>query len=98
MEEVIGSIPTRPARDPLAFQSPIRLPSAEPVAFHDLAVGLTCFDRVFLPLEAVATFHDRASSEVFWPLMQSGAIKFVDAVHLPFYLLEPESMYAPEQK
>jgi len=68
------------------------LPSNEPVAFHDLAVGLTCFDRVFLPLEAVTAFHDRASSEVFWALMQGGAIKFVDIVHLPFYLSKPESI------
>ena len=68
------------------------LPSTEPVGFHDLAVGLTCFDRVFLPLEAVTAFHDRASGEVFWALMQSGAIKFVDIVHHPFYLSRPESV------
>lgn len=68
------------------------LPSSESVAFHDLAVGLTCFDRVFLPLEAVTLFHERASSEVFWALMQSGAIKFVDVVHIPFYLSKPESI------
>jgi SIR2-like domain len=68
------------------------LPSTEPVGFHDLAVGLVCFDRVFLPLEAVTAFHDRASSEVFWDLMQSGAIKFVDVVHLPFYISKPESI------
>lgn len=68
------------------------LPSTEAVAFHDLAVGLACFDRVFLPLEAVTAFHDRASSEVFWALMQGGAIKFVDVVHLPFYLSTPESI------
>jgi hypothetical protein len=68
------------------------LPSTEPVGFHDLAVGLTCFDRVFLPLEAATVFHDRASSEVFWALLQSGAIKFVDVVHFPFYLSEPESI------
>lgn len=68
------------------------LPTTEPVAFHDLAVGLTCFDRVFLPLEAVGVFHDRASSEVFWALIQSGAVKFVDAVHLPFYISKPESI------
>lgn len=68
------------------------LPSTEPVGFHDLAVGLTCFDRVFLPLEAVTAFHDRASSEVFWALLQSGTIKFVDVVHLPFYLSKPENI------
>jgi hypothetical protein len=68
------------------------LPSTETVAFHDLAVGLTCFDRVFLSLEAVAAFHERASSEVFWALVQSDAIRFVDAVHLPFYISKPESV------
>lgn len=68
------------------------LPSTEPVAFHDLAVGLTCFDRVFLPLEAITALHDRATFEVFWALMQSGAIKFVDAVHVPFFLSKPESI------
>lgn len=68
------------------------LPSTEPVGFHDLAVGLICFDRVFLPLEAVTAFHDRASSEVFWALMRSDAIKFVDIVHLPFYVSKPESI------
>jgi len=68
------------------------LPSTEPVGFHDLAVGLTCFDRVFLPLEAVGAFHSRASSDVFWALMKSGAIKFVDLVHVPFYVSKPESI------
>jgi hypothetical protein len=29
---------------------------------------------------------------VFWALLQSGAITFVDVVHLPFYLSEPESI------
>jgi SIR2-like domain len=68
------------------------LANTESVAFHDLAVGLTCFDRVFLPLEAVGVFHDRATSEVFWALIQSGAIKLVDAVHIPFYISKPESI------
>jgi len=68
------------------------LASTEPVAFHDLAVGLTCFDRVFLPLEAVGVFHERATSEVFWTLIQSGAIKLVDVVHVPFYISKPESI------
>ncbi len=68
------------------------LTSTEPVAFHDLAVGLTCFDRAFLPLEAVGVFHERATSEVFWALIQSGAIKLVDVVHLPLYISKPESI------
>ncbi|WP_263366474.1 SIR2 family NAD-dependent protein deacylase [Edaphobacter bradus] len=68
------------------------LRSSETVAFHDLAVGLTCFDRVFLPLESLALLHDRATSEVFWALMASGAIKFVDLICQPFFLSTPESL------
>jgi len=61
------------------------LPDNETVAFHDLAVGLTCFDRVFLPLDALNILHDRATPEVFWALIDSGAIRFVDVVHQPLY-------------
>jgi SIR2-like domain len=68
------------------------LPSSETVAFHDLAVGLTCFDRVFLPLNSLGLLHDRATFEVFWALMDSGAIKFVDVIHDPFFVSAPESL------
>lgn len=69
------------------------LPSSETVAFHDLAVGLTCFDRVYLPLTSVGLLHERATSEVFWALMDSGAIRFVDVVHDPFFVSAPESLF-----
>jgi hypothetical protein len=69
------------------------LPDNVTVAFHDLAVGLTCFDRVFLPLNALYLLHDRATSEVFWALMDSGAIRFVDVVHQPLYVSVPESLF-----
>lgn len=68
------------------------LPSSETVAFHDLAVGLTCFDRVFLPLSSLGVFHLKATSEVFWALMNSGAIRFVDIIHEPLYVSSPESL------
>ncbi len=68
------------------------LPSSATVAFHDLAVGLTCFDRVYLPLESLKILHDRATSEVFWALMNSGAIKFVDVIHSPFIVSKPEEL------
>ena len=69
------------------------LPSSETVAFHDLAVGLTCFDLVFLPLESLCLLHDRATPEVFWALIDSGSIKFVDIVAQPFFLSTSESLF-----
>jgi hypothetical protein len=68
------------------------LPSSETVAFHDLAVGLVCFDRVYLPLESLGLLHERATHDVFWTLIDSGAIKFVDVVHNPLFVSDSESM------
>jgi len=68
------------------------LPSSNTVAFHDLAVGLTCFDHVFLPLHTLGVLHERATSEVFWELIRSEAISFVDVIHNPFYVANPESV------
>lgn len=65
------------------------LPSSETVAFHDLAVGLTCFDRVYLPLSALGTFCSKVTLDVFWPLMASHAIKFIDIIHNPFFVITP---------
>jgi hypothetical protein len=65
------------------------LPSSQTVAFHDLAVGLMCFDRVFLPLDSLGILHERATSPVFWALADSGALKFIDIVHFPSILSEP---------
>lgn len=83
------------------------LPSSGTVAFHDLAVGLTCFDRVFLPLSSLGVFHEKATYEIFWALMSSTAISFVDIIHDPLYVSSPESLIGgigvvriqgPEQK
>ena len=68
------------------------LPPSGTVAFHDLAVGLICFDRVFLPLSSVGVLHERAAG-VFWPLMDTGAIRFVDVIHDPFFVSTPESLF-----
>ncbi len=72
--------------------APGELPISETVAFHDLAVGLTCFDRVFLPLNSAGLLHERATAEVFWNLVDSGAVTFVDVVHDPFFVSEPEAL------
>jgi SIR2-like domain len=65
--------------------------NSETVAFHDLAVGLICFDRVFLTLSSLALLHDRATPEVFWALMDSDAINFVDVIHDPLFVSTPDS-------
>jgi hypothetical protein len=67
------------------------LPSSETVAFHDLAVGLICFDRVFLPLSSVGVLHDKATFEVFWALLASNTIEFIDVIHEPLYVAGPDS-------
>ncbi len=68
------------------------LPSNQTVAFHDLAVGLTCFDRVFLPLTSIGVLHERATSVVFWSLVDSGALRFVDVVHDPSFVSQPDAI------
>lgn len=72
--------------------APGELPSSATVAFHDLAVGLVCFDRVLLPLRSLAVLHERASSEVFWALLGSDAVRFIDVVHDPFFVAQPDSV------
>jgi len=68
------------------------LPSNETVAFHDLAVGLICFDRVFLPLSSLGLLHERATYDVFWAMIDDGGIKFVDVIHDPFFICQPEAI------
>jgi hypothetical protein len=68
------------------------LPSSLTVAFHDLTVGLTCFDRVFLPLKSVGVLHERATGPVFWEIVDSGALTFVDVVHEPFFVAQPDAI------
>ncbi|MFP5235945.1 MAG: SIR2 family NAD-dependent protein deacylase [Acidobacteriota bacterium] len=75
----------------LGFQQG-ELRSSEPVAFHDLCVGLVCFDRIYLPLSALVVLHERATSEVFWALIDSGALSFIDIVHEPFFVSTPDSV------
>lgn len=68
------------------------LPNSETAAFHDLAVGLVCFHRVFLPLASLGRLHDR-TGDVFWPLVDTGAIRFVDVVHDPFFVSAPDDLF-----
>ncbi|HEV3040650.1 MAG TPA: SIR2 family protein [Candidatus Angelobacter sp.] len=71
--------------------SQTELPNSETVAFHDFAVGLVCFDRVFLPLQLIGVLH-QAIPGVFWQVIDSQAIKFVDIIHAPFFVSEPDNL------
>jgi hypothetical protein len=53
------------------------LPTTASTAAHDLAVGLICFDRVFLPLDCMGRVHQFLGSELFWDLISADAIRFV---------------------
>lgn len=61
--------------------------STQSVAFHDLVVGLICFDRVYLPLMSIGDFGSKAKS-FFWPLVNSDAVNFIYQPHEPVYLYD----------
>jgi hypothetical protein len=47
-------------------------------AAYDLAVGVICFDRVFLPIDSVGKVHALLGSELFWELVFADVMRFVD--------------------
>jgi hypothetical protein len=49
-------------------------------AMHDLAVGLICFDLVYLPFSDLTKIHDLLSFQGFWTLVEAGLLRFV---HIP---------------
>jgi len=46
-------------------------------AMHDLTVGLICFDLVYMPTGALAMVHSFLGSQLFWLLIESGAVRFI---------------------
>ncbi|MGH9776429.1 MAG: SIR2 family NAD-dependent protein deacylase [Candidatus Acidiferrales bacterium] len=52
-------------------------PSTESTAMHDLVVGLLCFDFTYCPLACVDRVHYLLGDQLFWELVNSGAIRFV---------------------
>jgi hypothetical protein len=53
------------------------LPNTSATAAFDMAVGLTCFDRVLLPIECVGRLHQVLGSDLFWHLVFADIIEFV---------------------
>lgn len=46
-------------------------------AHHDLAVGLICFDKVYLPLGSLGIVHNLIGSSLFWELVALDVLRFV---------------------
>ena len=63
------------------------LPTPVTPSPQDFLVGLLCFDRVYLPLNALAPLHDFIGGEFFWELVASDALQFI---HVP---KEPACIY-----
>jgi len=66
---------------------------SELVNFHshsprDFAVGLLCFDRVYLPLSSLAALHSYLGEGNFWQLVAEDVLRFVHAPAQPAYIYE----------
>ena len=59
------------------------LPHSGSTAVHDLIVGLTCFDHVYIPVLSVGAAHQALHPDRFWRLVASGCLKFVHIEHEP---------------
>jgi hypothetical protein len=46
-------------------------------AIHDLAVGLLCFDLVYIPINAIGKLHEVLGFQMFWQLIKSESIRFI---------------------
>jgi hypothetical protein len=46
-------------------------------ALHDMVVGLTCFDYVYLPFSALGLVHNTLGSQLFWELVRLDALRFI---------------------
>jgi len=53
------------------------LPTTASTAAYDFAVGLICFDRIFLPIDCVGRVHQLVGSELFWILISEDVLRFV---------------------
>jgi hypothetical protein len=67
------------------------LPTSIAWSPRDFLVGLVCFDRVYLPLGALAPLHNFVGGEFFWELAATDAVQFI---HLP---KEPSCLYESAQ-
>lgn len=59
------------------------LPNLTSTAAHDLMVGLICFEKVYLPTNAIGRLHKLLGSENFWELVRQGIVIPVEWHSLP---------------
>src|ERR1022692_1453773 len=52
-------------------------PTSLSTAAFDLAVGLICFDRVFLPIDTLGRAHDMLGAQLFWHFVAADVVRFV---------------------
>lgn len=62
-------------------------------AMHDFAVGLICFDRVYLPLISLSALFTVVKEALFREIVNSDALRFVHTLHLPAVIYEPGSTF-----
>lgn len=53
------------------------LPDNRSTAFHDLIVGLLCFDQTYAPINAAGRVHDLLGAELFWRLVSEDILSFI---------------------
>ena len=63
------------------------IPQGDPfrasTALHDLVVGLTCFDFVYLPILAVAPALTSLGEDIFREIVKSDSLRFLHPLHQP---------------
>jgi hypothetical protein len=59
------------------------LPLQFSTAYHDVVVGLICFDFVYFSLAAIGRVHALLGSELFWQVVKGDVVRFVHLKHEP---------------
>jgi hypothetical protein len=57
------------------------LPGFAATALHDIVVALMCFDTVVVSIRVVCKLHELLGPDLFWHLVRSGFIEFVNWTH-----------------
>lgn len=68
------------------------LPLQFSTAYHDVVVGLICFDLVYFSLAAIGRVHALLGSEVFWHAVKADFIRFVYLQHEPAIVSAKDSI------
>ena len=68
------------------------IPDTVSRAFHDLLVGLLCFDKVYLPIDAIPRLNT-AFPQLFNTLIDDGSIHFVHTMSQPAVVGTPAALF-----